>query len=108
MRKRLLCLVLFGFVFSLFPSMSFAAETLENMFSWEGNQILRYIGIGSVVVIPSRATSISEYVFKKLYRNDLGTIPNSVTSIGKTAFNRCTSLKSITRLKCLRLQLKIH
>lgn len=67
----------------------------ENGLMIENNELLKYLGNGGLVTIPSNVTSIGNSAFKD-YTNLTGVIvPNTVTSIGNSAFASCSNLSSI-------------
>ena len=59
------------------------------------NTLIRACGIGSIV-IPNSVTSIGNSAFSACTNLSSVTIPNSVTSIGAGAFYECTNLSSVT------------
>src|SRR5574344_45975 len=71
-------------------------ENNEKDFKIVGNTLVAYKGNDSDVTIPDGITTIGRSAFND-YRNLTSiTIPNSVTSIGTWAFENCTNLTSIT------------
>ena len=58
--------------------------------------VVKYIGSSTSVTIPNSVTSIGYSAFSHYYSLTSITIPNSVTSIGDYAFFWCTGLTSVT------------
>lgn len=72
------------------------AASAESDFTWQGNVITGYSGVGGDVVIPARATAINENAFKNNKKvTSVSFAGNSVKSIGRMAFYGCTGLTSI-------------
>ena len=59
-------------------------------------QFVAYIGNGGHVTIPNSVTSIGSSAFSNCSGLTSVTIPNSVTSIGNSAFRNCSGLTSVT------------
>ena len=53
-------------------------------------------GLGEEYVVPAKATTIGDALFKECHTLANITIHDKVTSIGKEAFKNCTNLKTIT------------
>ena len=60
------------------------------------NVLIRYLGTGGSVAIPTGVESIGENVFRDCHSLTRVTIPDSVTSIYSSAFKDCSSLTSVT------------
>jgi hypothetical protein len=60
-----------------------------------GTNLLAYIGSGGAVSIPNSVTSIGNSAFYYCIGLTSVTIPNSVTSIGAGAFNYCSGLTTV-------------
>ncbi len=65
-------------------------------FRIENGVLVQYTGIGGDVVIPDSVTSIGYSAFYECDSLTSVTIPDSVTSIGAYAFYKCDSLTSVT------------
>ncbi len=66
------------------------------VFDAEKTQLIKYCGNGGDVTIPATVTSIGESAFSRCTGLTSVTIPSSVTSIGDDAFDGCTGLTSVT------------
>ena len=62
---------------------------------YSGNELHKYYGVASTLVIPDSVTSIGDYAFSNCSSLESVVIPDSVTSIGWDAFRDCSSLTSI-------------
>lgn len=62
----------------------------------QSQQIISYIGQSPCVDVPNTVTSIGDSAFSRCIEIRLVTIPNSVKSIGDEAFSYCHSLEQIT------------
>lgn len=62
----------------------------------QSNKIISYLGKDNSVFIPNTVTSIGNSAFGKCSSLIEINIPDSVTSIGQDAFDGCTSLRQIT------------
>ena len=60
------------------------------------NNIISYVGNNEQITIPNSVTSIGDSAFWRCKSLQQITIPNSVTSIGDSAFSDCSSLQQIT------------
>lgn len=67
----------------------------KSEFAIEGTILKDYLGEKSVVEIPQGVTSIGNSAFEKCANLTSLIIPNSVTSIGSSAFRNCTELTDI-------------
>ena len=60
--------------------------------------LIKYVGSGGNVVIPEGVTSIGRSAFENCSSLTSVTIPESVTEIGWSAFENCSSLASVTSI----------
>ena len=68
----------------------------NSAFIIENGILIKYTGAGGDVTIPDSVTSIGGSAFYDCFSLTSVTIPDSVTSIGDCAFYGCTSLTSVT------------
>ena len=71
-------------------------KSASSDFEIENGVLVGYHGAGGNVTIPNSVTSIGESAFSQCYNLTNVTIPNSVTSIGDRAFRLCDRLTSVT------------
>ena len=101
--KKILSILLSVCVILAFmPQMAFAYTSGDFEYSVSGDNvtITKYNGSGGEVVIPAEiddktVTAIGTGAFRDKPSITSVTIPDSVTAIEESAFNGCTSLKSI-------------
>lgn len=78
-------------------------KELGDMVEWkfEGNVLIKYLGLESELSLPEGITGINEKVFQN--KMDLVTvkIPDGVCFIGSSAFQNCKNLKNLTLPKSL-------
>ena len=68
----------------------------DSGFVIENGVLTKYNGPGGNVVIPGGVTSIGSSAFSKCSTVTSVTIPSGVTSIGSSAFHNCSKLSSVT------------
>ena len=71
-------------------------DSRENGFAIKDGLLIKYYGNESVITIPNSVTSIGSSAFINCSDLTSVTIPNSVTSIGDQAFSGCKGLTSVT------------
>lgn len=71
-------------------------EPDENGFVIEDGELTGYQGTAAEIVIPDSVTSIGRSAFEDCSGLTSVTIPNSVTGIGYRAFRGCSGLTSVT------------
>lgn len=70
-------------------------DSMDDGFVMSGNTLIKYIGNSDNVTIPNSVTSIGVSAFEIRKNITSVTIPNSVTSIGSYAFRDCSGLTNI-------------
>lgn len=68
---------------------------MQGKFEIFDNELIKYEGTDSIIVVPNSITTIRDFAFYNCENLETITIPNSVTSIGSYAFYGCEKLKTI-------------
>jgi len=66
-----------------------------NLYTSDRRKLISYLSKGENFIIPDSVTSIGDSAFKNCWSLQSVTIPDSVTSIGNDAFYDCSSLQSV-------------
>jgi|GEM_PF-1670416 len=92
LKKSLSTLLVILIIISTMPIIVFAQDS---DFVINNGVLVRYNGLGGVVIIPEGVTSIGESAFASIASITSIKLPDSVTTIGKSAFSMCINLKSV-------------
>ena len=68
----------------------------DNLYTSDRRKLISYLSKEKNFIIPDSVTSIGDYAFDRCSYLQSVTIPDSVTSIGDYAFDGCSYLQSVT------------